>query len=771
MDTQIKNELERIKNNYHEFNSSEFNKTNEELTSLINEEYKLNKLHSYFLEIVSLIEKGVPVILLHIDNLTPIFTKLNKQITLEINDFIVIKDFLLACKDAYKRLHILENSPLIKDLVLDIDYLDNLIYQLTKTFNSDGSILDSASSNLYKIRIELNTTIKNQKSLLLNIKNKYKEYLENSEPVIRNGIDTLAVKSSFSDKVPGILIDRSNSQETLFILPYALIESNNKIEKLKSEELAEIYKILSDLTVVCFNNKTILEKNFYIYNVLDEYISKVLFGRSYNGTIAKIDNNSIQLNELVHPLIDPIKVVANTISLGEKKNKILVISGPNAGGKSVLLKSVGIASYMNQMGFFVPCRKESKLPIFDNILILTGDNESLSGNLSTFSGHLKGLEEIYEKATSKSLILIDEIGQGTSPKDGEAIGISFIKNIERISAFGIFTTHYDAIKKLSIENEKISAGAMEFSQENLSPTFKFLDGVIGNSYAFEVAKQIGLSENLINEAIEFKNSNSKVDIEKLEETLTLKIQKCNKLEQSLNNKLAYENELIKKRENAISSLEKEKDNIKKKANEKVDKQVNEIIKQIDELWSNSKNKNIKFNEVSELKGKIKQFTNKNESDSSKISESKEIKVGDFVRYNNMLGQVEVINKNKASITFNGMKFTVPLNELQKTTDQNIKPKYKVNSNFDNQVINTAGKNASKLNIIGFTVSEAIPLVDAFLDDALLLKRKKVIILHGMGTFALRNGIQAHLKKLDFVKDFREGNESEGALAVTVVNLK
>lgn len=771
MDRQIKGELSIIKEKLREFNESEINKFDDHLTDFIYEDYKLENIHRYFNEIVSLLEKGVNVTLMPVPDLTVILDKVSKKRTLEIEELLSLKSLLLACKDISNRFSSLEHSPLIKDLALDIDPLDSIIERLTLTFNPDGTVLDTASSQLAKIRRELQSLIAAQKSLLNVAKMKYRSFLAMPDPVLKNGVETLAISSSYADKIPGIVIDRSKTSETLFILPYSLLESSNKIEKLHGDELAEIDRILTELSLGFADQLPILNRDYVSYNQLDDYISKTLYGRSYGGCIASLSTDTLSLHQLIHPLLDLTKAVANTVELGGNKNKILIISGPNAGGKSVLLKSVALACYMNQMGLFVACRENATLPLFDHVLILTGDSESLSGNLSSFSGHLKGLKEMYDEATSHSMVLVDEIGQGTSPKDGEAIGYAFIKHIEDIRGFGIFTTHYDEIKKLAIEDKNVSSGAMEFSQETLAPTFRFLQGAIGNSYAFEVALKTGFPPELITKAKEYKATQEKVDLEKMEQALTLKIQKNDALEKKLNDKLAAANALLEKRNNAIKALEEEKENIRKKADLKVEKEAQDRLNQLNEIWNQAKNKNLHFNEISKLKGDIKnigKITTDNDSNGTKFTD---FKVGDIVVYNNMTGTLESLSKNKAKFLFNGMTFTVPLNEIHKSKVQEMPTDLRSNNNIDSDLMHQAKRGSSKLNVIGLTVAEAIPMVDAFLDDALMAHRDKAIILHGMGTFALRNGIQAHLKRLKFVKSFREGNEAEGAMAVTVVNLK
>ncbi len=590
--------------------------------------------------------------------------------------------------------------------------------------------------------------------------------------MLRNGTQTLAVKGSFKASVPGITVDRSNTGQTLFVIPYELLEYENRKEKLKGDELAEIDRIVTALSKAFAARLPETERNYYSYNLLDNYVAKAAFGSSYDGSLAQISNGALVLHGLIHPLIDPAKAVPNDVILGGDTPRIAIISGPNAGGKSVLLKALALAAYMNQMGLLVPARGTCSLPVFDNVFVLTGDSESLSGNLSSFSGHLKGLKEMYAAATGQSFVLVDEIGQGTSPEDGEAIGYAFIKHMAGLGSFGVFTTHYDGIKKLAMADNGILSGAMEFSRENLRPTFRFLAGAVGNSYAFEVARQNGLPDELIESAMAFKASQHKFDVEKLEEQLSLKIQKANELQKNLDSKLAFANELIRKRESEIKALGDEKDKIRKGTQAKIQEAAESRIEALDSLWKQGASKTLPFNERSRIKGALRKAGGIEENaDKSTADITDRIKPGDTVVYENMVGKVESVGTKKARFAYNNLSFTVPLKDLRKSDTEYLPAPVQHSSNVDQILMNRAAKGSSRLNVIGLTVADALPEVDKFLDDAILARLSQVTIVHGMGTFALRNGIWDHLKRIKYVKSFREGGEGEGALGATVVILR
>lgn len=340
--------------------------------------------------------------------------------------------------------------------------------------------------------------------------------------------------------------------------------------------------------------------------------------------------------------------------------------------------------------------------------------------------------------------------------------------------FGVFTTHYDGLKKYAISEEKILSGAMEFSEKTLTPTFKFIPGAVGNSYAFEVASKNGLPKELIESAKIYRDSQKQFDVEKLTAELNAKIKQTDALQKKLDDKLNNVKQLEEKRQNAIKALADEKENIKKRADRKVDEYAQERLDQLDKLWSEGKKADIGFNEKSKIKGEIRKVTSSADQSDNEfhkhISKPEEVKPGDIVSYGSMIGRLVSANKNKAKFYYNGMTMTVNLSDLVKSSASKL-PMSRTVSNLDNSIMNRAKGVSTKLNIIGMTVSEATPEVDKFLDNAELCHLSSVIIIHGMGTFALRNGIWAHLKKLNYVKSFREGGEGEGGLGATVVYLK
>lgn len=771
MDRQLQGELEKIVASLRTYCKSEANANDPDLAKFCDTALDIDKAHNYLNEVEHLIEISKGFALTEVKDLNPSFEAIQKGQTWEISDFLSLNRLLKAGDEVYDKLAKQTDCPLLADLALDIKFLPDLERAFEYSFSPEGEVLDTASGQLMSIRKELRQTLASEMGILNRAKQKYKSALALPDPVVRNGRETLAVDAGKKGEVPGIVIDRSKTGETLFVLPYELLEIENKKEKLYADEKGEIDRILEKLTKDVYSHLPEIERNYYSYNQIDIWFSKANFGNSYDGCVATTAPDSFALENFIHPLIDLEKAVPNSLHLGKGSPRILVISGPNAGGKSVMLKALALACLMNQMGLLVPARK-AELPVFDSIQVLTGDSESLAGNLSSFSGHLKGLKEMYETATGRSFVLVDEIGQGTAPEDGEALGYAFIKHIENIRAFGIFTTHYDGLKKMAADDENIMSGAMEFSTDNLRPTFRFLAGGIGNSYAFEVAAQSGIPQEMLEEAKAYKAGHVQFDLEKLESDLTARIQKTKYLEKTLNDRLAEANRLIEKRNSAVKALQEQKDNIAKKADLKVEKMAQERIAQLDELWKQGQNKKLPFNEQARLKGLIRQAGQKpaEESENNGNIDIEEFKPGDVVVYQNMTGILDSVSKNKAKFIYNNITFTVNLSDIRHSDVSKLKVRPST-SNIDNVILSRANHAPTRLNIIGMTVAEAIPVVEKFISDALVAHMSQVTIVHGMGTFALRNGVREHLKHMKDVKSFREAGEGEGAMGATVVTLR
>ena len=417
---------------------------------------------------------------------------------------------------------------LIDEIVKSLNSLDQVKARIDRVISPSLDILDSASPNLYRIRTKILRLESSISSLSRQLVDKYRNYLSDGHGALKNGIFTLMVKSTYKNRVQGIVHATSDTGQTLFIQPQELIEVYNEIASLKEEELQEIQIILKELSLfISKYDRELLVNNLNIAR-LDFIFAKATFAISYNGEIAKISNEKkILLKSAAHPLIDPKKVVRNDFIM--EKEKMMVITGPNAGGKTVALKVVGLLVIMHQCGLALPIKEGGELAFFDNIFADIGDNQSIIDNLSTFSSHIVNIQDILSKVDSHSLVIIDELGSGTSPLDGEAIGLGVIDYLLNKNCFSMISSHYEALKTYALENDDILCASMIFDEKEIRPTYQLLLHVASSSYGIEVAERFGLNNEVISRAKKYLEERKLSDKEIRLEVLNAQINEVEKL--------------------------------------------------------------------------------------------------------------------------------------------------------------------------------------------------------------------------------------------------
>lgn len=675
----------------------------------------------------------------------------------DINNTEQVLDFISKSEGDY---------PLLKEYIRDFASLKHLLTSINNVVSPSLTIFDNASRELQSIRLRIIRTEASIKSTINTLATKYKDLLTEGGVTLRNGHYVLPVKNSEKNKVLGIVHDISSSGMTIFIEPSSLVELNNSLLLLHQEEEDEIKRILQNLTkLVLLNQKDLLNNNTML-GELDFASAKASYALETNSYVASISKTPmIKLKGARHPHIDQKKVVKNDFYLDEN-NRILVLSGPNAGGKTVAMKCVGLLSYMHQCGLALPTDEEGILPIFDCFLCDIGDQQSLNDNLSTFSGHMESLKNILATLTKHSLVLIDEIGTGTDPLEGEALAVSLIKAIKDKGALTIISSHFSGVKEYAFNNEGVLIGSMIFDEENLLPTYRLKVGIPGKSYALDVAKRHGLPEYVIDFANEYlKNSHSNDNEDKISYLEKMIIEYEKKIEE------------IKQKEIKISEAEREMsdfyasmDDIKKKMISDFEKEkhllLEEVHLQIEEILLKLKNGTLKYHEALELKKKVDSLEEINDDFEEENDTS--INVGDYILVidNNLQGRVTIVNKN--NITFvseEGFTFNIKKNKVKKIKP----PKKKVKKTTGDPIVMTSL--SSEHNVIGMHVDDALESVAKYLDSARVRRFKSVRIIHGVGTGALRKAIHNYLDKQSFVDSYRLGNSNEGGLGATVVNLK
>lgn len=655
-----------------------------------------------------------------------------------------------------------------------------------KIFSSiidENTIDDKASKNLHSIRKQERKLEQDIRSKLNDMihSSKYSKYIQESIVTIRNDRFVIPIKEEYRSQIKGFIHDISNAGSTVFIEPISIFEMNNELNSLHIEEEAEIEKVLQELTCLFYPYTEELKLDITLIGKLDFIFAKAKYSKSIKGTTPIInDKKEINLINARHPLIDNSKVVPISINLGFDFSTLL-ITGPNTGGKTVTLKTVGLLSCMACSGLNIPADEHSSIYVFDNIFADIGDDQSISDSLSTFSSHMKNIVNIINNANKNSLILVDELGSGTDPLEGANLAISILDHLKNLGCLTIATTHYQELKQYALVTEGFENASVEFDIATLSPTYKLLVGIPGKSNAFEISKKLGLNDNIINKAKSLLTT-QEIDIEELLKNIyddkslieKEKLEIKNQLEEisRLKESLEHDNSELKKQEqDLINNAKVKARNILLEAKEEatdIIKQMNQMsnTKELDNL-RNKLNKDIKNISV------INNNTNNIKSTINSINPN-EIKPNTdvFVTTLNQNGIVisHISKSNEVQVQIGHMKMNINIKYLEKA--RNVTKSNKSNNyTSDYTSISKSKTVKTEINVIGLNVEEAVFIVDKFLDDSSLAKLQTVRIVHGKGTGKLKNGIHQFLKKNPHVKSYRMGTYGEGEMGVTVVELK
>ena len=714
------------------------------------------------------LESGISLSSIAILNLNNIFKMANELKSYIDKDYIELSEY-----------------PILSNLFNLLYTNKSIINEVNNCISEEGIILDTASSTLKDIRKKQKTLEDNIRSKLNDmIHGKFSKYLQDSIITIRNDRFVIPVKEEYRSSVKGFVHDISNAGSTLFIEPISIFEMNNDINKLKLEEELEIEKILQKLSFLFEPYIEELKQDVNLIGKLDFIFAKAKYSRKINGTTPILNKNKeINLKNARHPLIDGKKVVPISLSLGRDFSTLL-ITGPNTGGKTVSLKTVGLLTCMACSGLNIPADENSSIYVFDKIFADIGDDQSISDSLSTFSSHMLNIVSIIKNASKDSLILVDELGSGTDPIEGANLAISILEYLYNLGALTIATTHYQELKQYALNNKGFENASVEFNVDTLEPTYRLLVGIPGKSNAFAISKNLGLPTSIIDKAksmmskeqVDFEELlkniyDQKSEIEKEKEEIDKKLENISTLEKSL----ALDNEKLQKQEqNIINKAKVEARNILLDAKE----EANEIIKELNNISStksaeNLRNKlNKKINEIHtlDLENKEKPTTS-NSLDVKDIKPNMTVFIKKFGKNGTVLSRPS--KSNEVQVQIGIIKTNVSIKELEKAhidnTGKDNSTGKTLSSTYSN--ISKAKNVKSEINVIGLNVEEAIFVVDKFLDDASLSKLNTIRIVHGKGTGKLMKGIHKFLKTNPHVKSFRLGTYGEGETGVTVVELK
>ena len=633
---------------------------------------------------------------------------------------------------------------------------------------------DRASNALYKIRQQMRNTkkeIKNKLQSLLNSK-----YLQEPIVTIRQNRFVVPVKSEYQTEIKGFIHDTSSTGSTVFVEPISVFDLNNQLSELKNQENIEIEKILQILSSLFFDITNELENNFNLITILDFIFAKAKYSKELDCNCPKINNDKlIYLKNAKHPLLDQNIAVPITLEIG-KTFSILLITGPNTGGKTVTLKTVGLLTAMAQSGMHIPASDESSIYLFDNIFADIGDEQSILESLSTFSSHMTHIISILNEATSNSLILVDELGSGTDPIEGASLALSILEYFKKHNITVLATTHYHELKEYALLTDGVENASCEFNLETLSPTYRLLIGVPGKSNAFAISQKLGLKQEILENAKKRINS----DTAKTEDLLKEIYDSKALIESEKEKTLQYSNKIEKlkqKLENETTDLEEHKKEYLQKAKQEAreillsaKQEANDIIKEMEAEKNNSKNLNALRNKLTSKLHEVNQSLDSNLEETTTLDES-QIKPGAIVF-------VPKFNKNGTVLSYpnQSKKFNIQIDNI-KTTLTPSQITIAKNTETKKEIITKkqsmfAPKNVkTELNVIGMNIEESIFLVDKFLDEAAVAKLETVRIVHGKGTGILGKGIQKYLRSHPHVKSYRYGIFGEGEMGVTVVEIK
>lgn len=748
---------------------------------LAKDAFEVETSHQYLEEFSRFLHDGHEIAIPSLLDMDPIFAGLEKQSVLSVAELGSIMDLLSSSEYIYDILYDKKEYYHLNDDALDLNPLTQLKRDLSFCIQDDMTISDHATPKLAELRSAIRDRRKQLSNIMNTYKNRYNMYLESNSIALKGDQEVLAVKTANKGYVKGSVISYSSTGETVFMVPYEVLEIRNKLTSLVSEEQTEVMKILADLSSKAGKQLKYLKRDYEIISVFDRYLGSLRFGNSYNGCIATQSEDELSLIGLFHPLLKAKKVVSNSITLGGKDEpKVLLITGPNAGGKSIFIKATALACMMDKLGLLVPCLDSAKVPFMDDVFFLGGDNQSVMDNLSTFSSHLLGIKNITLKASPKSLVIIDEVGEGTSPKDGEAIGVGLLKFFEKKGCFTMMTSHFDGLKIYAAGDPKCLTGAMEFNTTGLKPTYRLLLHTTGKSYGILLARQMGLDESILDDAVAFQKERSDKDTDALMEKLTEQVAQNEKKARELDNAKKDLERLADKRQKAIDSLNDEKNSIKMKAESKINRLVEERLEEINRIWKENENKKggMSYSEVSQKKGELKKIAESGpvgSQTSPKKEMLKEIKLGEILEdEDHRKGKVVEVKKNEVLLDMDGLRIRRKIDGLKRArlTASDVKAKKEHTAGIDSAILNVGPSQGLELNIIGQHVDEAMRNVVSFLDSSRIRKFSYVRIIHGTGTFALKNAVWKYLQNhKDFVKDYRLGGEGEGGLGATIVHLK
>lgn len=773
----------------------EFDQIRERLAKLapsaLSKERALHLTPSYVPEVVekslqeteeasALMEKEITTPLGETHDILGLLKKAEKGSILSSKEFLDLANSL----DTYKKMHHyfegerhLQYPSLeeISSLIVPQDGLINRIYQV---FDEHGEVKDQASLKLFRIRTQKETVksrIRRSFQHILEDK-EMAPYLQDAIITQRNGRYVVPIKEEYRYKFSGIVHDRSSTGQTLFMEPMVSVELNNDLAEMTAAEKQEILEILTGLTEDVKKTVDVTKNNCRLATDMEFIFARARLALSMKGVKAQYSPNGVlDLRKARHPLIPEDQVVPVSMTLG-KTFRILVITGSNAGGKTIAIKTAGLLSLMNQSGLFIPAEEGSMLPVYNHIYAIIGDEQSIQDNLSTFSSYITQLVSFLPSAGENDLVLLDELGSGTDPVEGAALAQSVTEFLQMKGAPSIITSHFSEMKKLAYETKGIENAFVEFDEKTLAPTYRLIIGVAGSSNAFNICRRFGMPDVILGRAIQLKNESPLHHMEEVMERLNQQSREMNREKEEVTHTLNQAEQLKNQLENARDEFYRRKDSILEKAREEAESMKRDLRVQSESIIKDLKkqaadlDKNQLGDKISKVRGRINGLNVPGKENRREKLPKDQIKNGTYVYIDTIdsEGTIVGVGRSQVSVQCGLIQVKVTPDHLFKAKKPKKVERVLPYAHKKTPMSKSVATVHTELNIIGKTVDEAIPEVDRFLNECFMAGISPVRIIHGKGTGSLRRGVQDYLRTLNFVTEFHEADPTNGGAGVTEV---
>lgn len=726
---------------------------------------------------------GLPI--LPFENITPHLKRLSIGGALNGNEIASIYRVLTNAKAIQSFFEEAKEDDIVLKSLYNLnetlDPMPSLMKKIESVLDEDGRVVDEASTKLKGIRTGIRQVENRIRERLEKIvRGSQSRYLTDSIITIRNDRYVIPVKADSKGVFGGVVHDQSSTGQTLFIEPQSVLEQNNKLREYTSQEKNEVARILSELSGTIIPYQDELAHNLDVLTTFDFIAAKAKYSREINAEAPIVsENNHVALYQARHPLIEEDEVVANDIIIGDEY-KAIIVTGPNTGGKTVVLKTLGLLQLMGQSGLHIPVDKESSIGVFTKWFADIGDEQSIEQSLSTFSSHMTNIVSILKNIDDQTLIVLDELGAGTDPQEGAALAIAMLDYIAARGSTVVITSHYPELKAYGYDRPQTQNASMEFDVDTLSPTYKLLLGIPGRSNAFEIARRLGLSEEIIDSSKQLMSGETQ-NVNDMIEDLDAKRQSYNEMNESLKQEITEAERLHKDLKEFYKEYENRSDELEEKAKEKANDIIEKAERKADKIITELRQKQlesgqqegVKEHEFIDAKSRLSNLKHEKEHLKQnkvlqKEKKKKEFAVGDDVHVTSFDQRGTLVEKS------GNIEWVVQMGMLKmkiKEEDMTLLEKEQEAPKQTTNVRASVGSVSTEIDLRGERTAEAVNRLDKYIDQVLLANYEQVTVIHGMGTGAVRKAVKDYLKNHSQVKSYNDAPANQGGNGVTIVKFK